>query len=95
MPALAAYTNVLNTSLVILEKKGFRVWSNEKQDQWFAEKNGWDFMADDPLYLLGLIAIFEHHKPSQYKDMWWELDKPNLIEKPAKLAPDYKPVWKK
>jgi hypothetical protein len=76
MPALGAYTNVLNTALVILQRKGFRVWSDEKEENWYAEKDGWDFMADDPIQLLGLVAIFEHQRPTEFSEYWWQLQEP-------------------
>jgi hypothetical protein len=93
MPALATYTNVLNTALVILQRKGFRVWSDNDETNWFAERDGWDFQADDPIQLLGLIGIFEFQKPAEYREYWWQLQEPYLIENVPKQAPDYIPVY--
>ena len=93
MPALGACSNVLNTALVVIQRKGFRVWSNETENYWYAERDGWDFMADNPIELLGLIAIFEHQKPAEFREYWWQLQEPYLIESVPKQAPVYKPVW--
>jgi hypothetical protein len=95
MPALATFTNVLNTALVILQQKGFRVWSDQDEQKWYAERDGWDFQADDPIQLLGLVGILEHQKPTEYREYWWQLLEPYLIENVSKQAPDYIPIWKK
>ncbi|KDN09921.1 MULTISPECIES: hypothetical protein [unclassified Gilliamella] len=44
-----------------------------------AEKNGWDFIADSPSGLLGLIRIYEFKKPAIYKEYWWKDDDKNLL----------------
>ena len=93
MPALGAYANVFNTSLVILQRKGFRVWTNDSEEEWFAEREGWDFMADDPIQLLGLVSIYEFQHPTEYREYWWQHQEPWLIESVSKTRPDYKPVW--
>src|SRR5205085_9022050 len=41
------YTNVHNTALVILQRKGYRVWTEQNGERICAEENGWDFMAGD------------------------------------------------
>ena len=95
MPALAAYSNVLNTALVVLQRKGYRVWSDANEENWFAEKDGWDFMADDPIQLLGLIGIYEFRQPQEYSEYWWQMQEPFLIDSTPKTAPEYVPVWKR
>ena len=93
MPALGAYANVDNTALVVLQRKGFRVWTDDTESEWFAERDGWDFMADDPIQLLGLIAIFEFQQPTEFREYWWQHSEPWLVEKVPKTSPDYKPVY--
>jgi hypothetical protein len=78
MPALSAYINTENTALVILQRKGFRLWFNNAEGLYYAEKGGWDFSAQGATELLGVIAIFEHHVPSSYKEYWWKIDDPWL-----------------
>ena len=80
MPALSSYPNVENTCLVILQQKGFRLWTDETQNHWFAERDGWDFMADCPIELLGLIAIFEFHRPQERRDYWWRIAEPYIAD---------------
>jgi hypothetical protein len=95
MPALSYYTNVHNTALVILQRKGYRIWREQENDTICAEKNGWDFMADDPVQLLGLISIYEAHQPTTCREYWWKIDVPWLYDKVPSTRPDYTPVWEK
>jgi len=93
MPALSAYLNVWNTCLVILQKKGYRTWTDQGENYFFAERNGWDFMADDPVQLLGLIAIFEHKNPQKHDEYWWKIEEPRLVESLPTSPPDYIPIY--
>lgn len=38
MPALSAYINTENTSMVILQDKGFRVWCDDELEKYGCEK---------------------------------------------------------
>jgi hypothetical protein len=58
MPTLSEYSNVYNTALNILDKKGFSVWYDESLEMFFAERNGWDFMSETPCGLLGIVSIY-------------------------------------
>jgi len=60
-----------------------------------AEKAGWDFTADDPVQLLGLISIYETQQPAEYREYWWKIDKPCLVDDIPNEPPDYTPVWKR
>ncbi|MES2569373.1 MAG: hypothetical protein V4710_04885 [Verrucomicrobiota bacterium] len=95
MPALGYYTNVHNTALVILQRKGYRIWTEVDGDMICAEKSGWDFMADDPVQLLGLITIYETHQPAAYREYWWQINEPCLSENISDSPPDYVPVWRR
>jgi hypothetical protein len=81
MPDLSAYLNVYNTALVILERKGWSLRYDKSHEWWFAKKDGWEFLADDPMQLLGLVSIFEHHAPKQHAEYWWKIDEPDLLRK--------------
>lgn len=91
MPALGEYPNVYNSALAVLSSKGFQVWFDEKADMYCAEKDGWDFMADNPISLLGLVAIFEHARPTAYKEYWWrqatDLEYHKLPRQPRPYVP--------
>lgn len=93
MPALSYYTNVLNTALVVLQRKGYRVWTEQNGHRFCAEKNGWDFTAHDPVQLLGLIAIYEVQQPTAYREYWWKIDEPWLYDNVPSSRPDYTPAW--
>lgn len=81
MPDLSAYLNVYNTALVIIERKGWTLRYEDSREWWLAEKDGWELLADDPMQLLGLVAIHEHHAPEQKKEYWWRIDEPDLFSK--------------
>jgi hypothetical protein len=49
------------------------------KDWWHARKDEWHFLADDPMQLLGLVAIFEFHSPTAKSEYWWKIDSPDLL----------------
>ena len=57
-------------------------------------KDGWDFTADDPIQLLGLVAVFEHENPEKYEEYWWRKKEPWLLEDLPQESPDYVPIPK-
>lgn len=63
---------VHHTVFEILINKKFQVWYDEKNDDYWAEKEGWDFRASDFVELLGLIAIYEEIKPVTPDFLWWK-----------------------
>lgn len=96
MPALSAYTNTENTSLVILKNKGYRAWYDESIEMFGCEKNGWDFLANSITELLGVVGIYEYHgEPENYKEYWWQINEPWLIESVPTDKPRFKAVWEK
>jgi hypothetical protein len=81
MPDLSSYINVFNTALVIVERKGWSLRYDKTQDFWFAQKNGWELLADNPIELLGLVSIYEYHSPKKRVEYWWKIDEPDLLTK--------------
>lgn len=73
MPALSEYANVYDTAVELLQRAGFQVWFNEKADLFCAERDGWDFMAESPVGLLGLVKMHEAIAPSGWREYWWKL----------------------
>ena len=65
MPTLSEYTNVYNSALQLLRKKGFQVWIDKPLQLFCAERDGWDFMAESPVGLLGLVAMYECLEPAE------------------------------
>ena len=96
MPALGEYTNVYNTALVVLRRKGYQVWSEDGGNTYCAERDGWDFRADSPTGLLGLVAIFEYRAPAAYQEYWWRerVDGASYRDLPDAPKP-YTPVWRR
>ena len=95
MPSLSYYTNVHSTTANVAKKKGFRVWREWDEGvirRYWAEKDGWDFCAKDPVQLSGLIAIFETVSPEEWKEYWWSVGKPGAPDLPDE-APEYTPVY--
>lgn len=76
MPTLGEYTNVYNSALQLLREKGYQVWIDEQSELFCAEKGGWDFMAESPVGLLGLVAMHEHCAPADYEEYWWRNEGP-------------------
>ncbi|MFO0550973.1 MAG: hypothetical protein U0271_21460 [Polyangiaceae bacterium] len=93
MPALSEYSNVYNTALLVLRAKGFQLWYDEKQARYWAEKDGWDFSADSPCALLGLVAILEFTAPSEFREYWWRLRGEDLYGNLPTEPVDYTPVF--
>jgi hypothetical protein len=87
MPALGEYVNVYNTALVAIESKGFQVWYDGKAELFCAEKDGWDFMAENPISLLGLIGIYETQAPTDYGEYWWRRTGPDYQRLPSSPRP--------
>lgn len=71
MPTLSDYVNVFGEAVFVLREKGYQVWYDEASKLFYAEKNGWDFAADSPTALLGVVAIYETRQPSEYREYWW------------------------
>lgn len=95
MSSLYAYSNVENTALVLIQRKGFQIWFDDEEQLYYAEKDGWDFAAAGAVELLGTIAIFEHHNPEVFKEYWWRIENPVLISNLPKHPSPYVPVWSK
>lgn len=79
MPDLSAYLNVYNTALVVLQHKGWVIAYERDKDWWYARKDDWELLADDPMQLLGLVSIHEHQAPHIKVEYWWKLDEPDLL----------------
>jgi hypothetical protein len=80
MASLASHPNVWNTCLEILHRKGFDLAielhpRDDGADAFRAERDGFDFVADDPIELLGLVAIYEHVEPVAWKPYWWSVER--------------------
>ncbi|MDO9022289.1 MAG: hypothetical protein Q8S73_31490 [Deltaproteobacteria bacterium] len=92
MPALSEYTNVCNTAILILQERGFRCWADDKMEMFRCERDGWDFAAESPVGLLGLVAIFEHMAPAEYREYWWRKEGPAIYGSLPQEAPEFVPV---
>ncbi|GAA2852614.1 hypothetical protein Acy02nite_51640 [Actinoplanes cyaneus] len=95
MPALSEHMNVYTTAIAVLEAKGFYIWYNRKQDSFCAQRDGWDFWADNPISLLGLVAIFEYKNPSEFTHRWWETTGSIRYPDVPETAPEYTAVYDK
>lgn len=47
---------------------------DEHPDVFRAEKDGFVLLADNPIELLGLAAIYEDVRPSEHRPYWWSID---------------------
>jgi len=95
VPALGEYPNVWDSAIAVLEQKGYTVWHDSRTDMYGAERGGWDFLADSPISLLGLVALYEHKQPDGYTEYWWRTaPRRSSLDLPT-TAPDYTPVWQR
>lgn len=94
---LGSCGNVNNTCLIILKNKGFDITidGDLNDDEyptdalWIAEKDGFKFMADNPIELLGLVGIYEYKKPKEDIPYWWLIKEPDIwLEIMQKKFPD-------
>ena len=90
---LSEVHDVSRVAIVILGERGYRVWWEASErpsaDDWWAEKEGREFVAKSPLGLLGLVALWEARGDE------WQLrpGEPDLLRqlKEEALAP-YRPA---
>jgi hypothetical protein len=80
---LSSHINVWNTCLRILRQRGFalRVSGELRADGgyptdalWIAEKDGFYFCADNPIELLGLVAVHDFVRPREDVPYWWQVE---------------------
>jgi hypothetical protein len=92
---LFSYPNVWNTCLLVLRSRGYRLFLLGDPDErgsisqctWNAEKNGMRLRAKNPIELLGLAALHEHHQPVTDTPYWWRIEGPDLVK-------ELESVWK-
>lgn len=84
---LASHANVYNTCLRILRAKGFalEVSGEARPDgsyptclSWVARMNGFYFCADNPIELLGLVAVYDQVRPTEDVPYWWRIEGPDI-----------------
>lgn len=95
MPALSEHANVERAAVRTLREKGFDVWVVHRdagESKWWAQRDGWDFVGDSAVGLLGVVAIFEWRKPIRCVEYWWrdaEREPPVSTEAPAYVSVIY------
>jgi hypothetical protein len=90
MGNLGSHGNVWETCLQLLERKGYdlSVVTTERDDapdDWRAEKDGFRFFADNPIELIGLVAIYEELRPTDSRAYWWTAQTRRDVELQAAL----------
>ncbi len=97
MASLGSNANVWNTCLQLLRRRGYHLEMTLSDDDgddedgpdawtaalWSAEKDGFSFAGDNPIELLGLVALYEEVRPEEDKPYWWR----------AKNSPDSPDLW--
>jgi hypothetical protein len=78
---------VYNTCLRILRARGFELEvSGEPQADgsypveclWIARRDGFYFCGDNPIELLGLVAVYDYVKPTEDRPYWWKVEGPDV-----------------
>ena len=93
--SLSSNANVYNTCLRILRQRGYAlrldygadVGEEYESPLWIAEKDGFRFMADNAIELLGLTAVFEFVKPKKNEPYWWSVEGPDIWDELRGDAP--------
>jgi hypothetical protein len=84
---LSANDNLFNTCLRILRHRGFALSvAGDGGDAdhypehlvWTAHSPAFAFRAENPIALLGLVAIHDHLRPADERKHWWHLDGPDI-----------------
>lgn len=79
---LGSNLNVWNACLRILRLREYSLKVEGELDEdgcwptdalWIAEKDGFRFMGDNPIELLGLVGIYDHVRPAEDTDYWWRV----------------------
>jgi hypothetical protein len=93
MASLSEHSNVYNSALLVLKKKGYQIWYDSKTEDYCAERDGWDFRSPSPCGLLGLVAIFEFKQPAGFVEYWWREEGPEVYrDLPSQAERAYQPV---
>ncbi len=81
--SLGSHPNVYNTCLRILRTRGFALKvegemtvgddSYPADALWIARQGEFIFRADNPIELLGLVAIYDHVQPTAAQPYWWSV----------------------
>lgn len=87
MPTLSEYTNVYGSALQVLSEKGYQLWFDPRTNLYYAERDGWDFASESPCGLLGVVAMYEHRAPTEYREYWWRTDGIDTRELPHEPQP--------
>ncbi len=87
MPALSSHLNVWNTCLRILRERGWNLGIEGETEAdlseclWSAHKSGYELWGDNPIELLGLAAVYEHHAPTGPQDpYWWRVEGDDIYD---------------
>ena len=48
---------------------------------WAAEKDGFRFMVDNPIGLLGLVGVYNHMQPLEDRPYWWRKEGEDVLRK--------------
>ena len=84
---LASHCNVHNTCLRFLRARGFELevrgerqpdGSYPVERHWIARKDGFYFCGDNPIELLGLVAVHDRVQPLDDEPYWWSVEGPDI-----------------
>lgn len=84
---LWSHPNVYNTCLRILRSRGFELEVRGEPEpdgcypvacHWIARKGDFYFCGDNPIELLGLVAVYDHVQPAGDTSYWWSVKGPDI-----------------
>lgn len=88
MALVSDHVNVYSSCIALLDLQGWKIkidpcpyeLEDARLDSYRATRNGTTIKAEDPLRLLGLAALDQHHQPHGAEPYWWTI-KSNLHDR--------------
>ncbi len=91
MPNLLSHVNVHSSAIALLDLNGWTIkivpapyeLEDSRFDSYRASRDGTVLFASNPLELLALAAIHEHHHPHPNEPYWWRIEptEPGLVDR--------------
>ena len=95
MPTLSDYTNVYDVAIEIILEQGFQVWYDREEQLFYCERDGWDFAAESPSALLGIVSVYSFIQPDTYCESWWKRPTRLKHSRLPSFPKPYRAVWDK
>lgn len=79
MAVLYDRVGVYDCAIAVIISKGYQVWYDRELEDFWAEKDGRDFVSPTPTGLLGVISMWEELGLQEWKYQWWKTPEAALV----------------